>query len=272
MNAIPVSTLVPGLLVSCKTSIRGGVAYTKQDLERTPEHAKWITDKDVRDPDELERASKLRNKCSSLVRGVCSLSSFGLLCRQDNAWKLDDAMLEARTLAAQFNSTSKHSKISINVIVGRIADNDREATRAIRAEVSDLIEQMQAGIAELDVEKVRDAANRARSVGKMLSPDAFATVEDAIKAARKIATEINKAGEAAAQAIDANVLANLTRARTEFLDIPDAAEALATIEPVTPDGLSRGVDIDPDDLPAATAVDGAPPEPGPSAPAIDWED
>lgn len=268
---LPVSTLVPGLLVSLKTAVRGGVAYTKQDIERTPEHAKWVTDKDVRDPVELEAASKLRNKCGSLIRAVCSQSAnHGLLCRQDNAWKLEDAVLEARSLAAAFNATSKHSKISINVIVGKIADNDANATRAIRAEVSDLIEQMQAGIAELDVAKVRDAADRAKSVGKMLSPDAFDKVEDAIKAARKIATAINKAGEAAAEAIDTNVLANLTRARTEFLDIPDVAEAVATIEPIAPDGVSRGVDLDPSE--GVSSADGAPAEPPAAAPELDWDE
>ena len=120
MNALPVSTLVPGLLVSLKTSVRGGVAYQKQDIEKTPEHAQWVTDKTVSDPAEHERATKVRNKCSSLVRGVCSLSTFGLLCRQDNQWKLEEAMTEARDLAREFNRTSRYSKISVNVIVGPV--------------------------------------------------------------------------------------------------------------------------------------------------------
>lgn len=276
MNAVTVSTLVPGLLVSLKTSIRGGVAYQKQDLENTPEHAKWITDRTISDPEEHERATKVRNRCSSLVRGVCSLSTFGLLCRQDNQWKLEDAMAEAHALAATFNATSRFSKISVNVIVGRVADNDVEATRAIRAEVSDLIADMQSGISALDVEKVRDAANRAKSVGKMLSVSAQNDINAAIEAARSIARKIVKAGETAATEIDKETLAALARARTEFLDIPEEGAAPVHVEPVPVDGEARGVDLDPANgfpaEPGPGESDSYEPQPLPGTPAIDWDE
>ena len=241
----------------------------------------------ISDPAEHEAATKLRNKCSGLVRSVCSLSTFGLLCRQDNQWKLEDAMAEARALAAEVNRRSRYSKVSINVIVGRVADTDVEATRAIRQEVSDLIAEMQEGIATLNVDKVRDAADKARSVGKMLSPEAQKSVQSAIAAARDIAKKIVKAGETAAATIDAETLAKLVRARTEFLDLPNADDV--AVEPIAVDGGSRGVDLDAGDrdpadgvsvdqmawpgeaTPAAEPADGVPAEPPPARRAFDWE-
>jgi hypothetical protein len=240
---VQLTTIVPGYLVSCKTSIRGGVVYAKQDLEDTTTHKRWITDKTIHDPEETERAQKVRNKCSSLVRGVCSLSSFGLLCREDAKWKLDDAVAEARELADTFNKDARFSKITVNVIAGRVADNDVEAAKAIRGEVGELIADMQAGIAALDVAKIRDAASRARSVGKMLSPEAQERVQEAIDTARLVARKIVAAGEQAAQEIDDTLLAKLTRARTEFLDLPDEGEVTTEVQTDQADG--RGLDLEP---------------------------
>jgi hypothetical protein len=240
---VQLTTIVPGYLVSCKTSIRGGVVYAKQDLEDTTTHKRWITDKTIHDPEETERASKVRNKCSSLVRGVCSLSSFGLLCREDKKEQLDAAVAEARTYADEFNKYARFSKITVNVIAGRVADNDVEAAKAIRGEIGELIADMERGIATLDVSVIRDAATRARSVGKMLSPDAQARVQEAIDTARLVARKIVQAGEQAASEIDANLLAKLTRARTEFLDLPEEGEAATEVHAEAADG--RGLDLEP---------------------------
>lgn len=242
---VQLTTIVPGYLVSLKTAIRGGVVYAKQDLETEDRarHARWITDKTIHDPEETERAIKTRNKCSSLVRGVCSQSSFGLLCREDKKDALDAAVIEARALADTFNADARYSKISVNVIAGKVADNDIEAAKAIRGEIRDLIDEMERGIATLDVAKIREAANRARSVGKMLSPDAQKRVQDAIDTARLVARKIVAAGEKAAEEVDATLLAKLTRARTEFLDLPDEDETLDHVTAEQADG--RGLDLEP---------------------------
>jgi vacuolar-type H+-ATPase subunit H len=95
------------------------------------------------------------------------------------------------------------------------------------------------GIKNLDVTSVRDAADRARDIGRMLTPDAQARIGDAIEAARAAARKIVKAGEQAAQEIDQRNVQRITEARTAFLDLDPAAEVAAPVEE------ARALDFEP---------------------------
>src|SRR5215831_16187739 len=224
------STLRPGLLVSLKTSIRGNIRYDHRDIER--EHltedgrqlAKWETERTISDPLEYEAATKVRSKVRSIVSSVCANSAFGLLCPEKSTDDLDNAIAEARRLTDEFNATAKLTRVRVYVIAGRIAPDDVEAVRAINSEVRDLLANMADGIRNLDVKAVRDTANRARDIGRMLTPDAQARIQTAIDAARSTARQIVKAGEQAAQEIDQRTIRRITEARTAFLDLEPVAE------------------------------------------------
>lgn len=221
------SILRPGLLVSLRTSIKGNVRYATTELEAdhfTAEgerKARWETERTVRDPDEHERAVKARSLARSAVQTVCSHSDFGLLCLVDNRAKLDAAIAKAESIAREFNLTADVSRLNVNVIVGEVSPNDARAIRAINQELRDLIDAMAQGLGELDVEKVRNAANKATSVGKMLEPNAQESVQRALEIARKAAREIKKAGDGAAVEIDRVAIQRLVEARTSFLDIDE---------------------------------------------------
>ncbi len=86
---------------------------------------------------------------------------------------------------------------------------------------------MAEGVKTLDVRVIRDAANRARSLGAMLSTDARTRVQTAIDAARRAASDIVKAGEQAAIEIDRRALEAITESRTAFLDLNEPAEIAA---------------------------------------------
>jgi hypothetical protein len=58
----------------------------------------------------------------------------------------------------------------------------------------------------------------------MLTPEAQARIDVAIKAAREVATKIVSAGETAAVEIDRRTIRTLTEARTAFLDLDGADE------------------------------------------------
>lgn len=239
------STLRPGLLVGLKTSITGNVKYFKQTLEEEHEieggaqKARWETERLITDPAEHEAARKVRSKASNMIAGVCSYSSFGLLCPEANTEMLDKAVQDARALAEEFNATAKLSRVSIFVITGRIAPDDVEAVKAINSEVRGLMEAMQEGIANLDVKKVRDAANRARDIGNMLSPEAEARVKIAIDTARAAARKIVAAGEAGAIEFDRIAIRKITDMWTAFLDCGPVADVQA------PAAEGAAVDFDP---------------------------
>lgn len=229
-------TLRPGLLVSMQTSIKGNTHYQTQEIEYQHEtgdgglRARWETTKTIADRQEHEEAIKQRTKIRGLILSVCTQSAFGLLCPNSREAELREAISVARKLTEDFNSTAQVSRMSVNVIFGRIAQDDVEAVRAISGEIRSLIEDMQAGVKTLDVKVIRAAANKATEVGKMLTPEANQRLAVAIDAARTTARKIAKAGEVAAQEIDKAAIRKMDMARTAFLDIN--IESSDMLEPV----------------------------------------
>lgn len=240
------STLRPGLLVSLKTSVTGNVSYARKDIEVDhideadgQRKARWETARSVRDPKEHERAQEVRGKASTLIRGVCAYSAFGLLCPESSGDDLEKAIADARVLADEFNATATITRVNVYVLTGRIAPDDVEAVRAINSEVRDLLSAMETGVKNLDVKVIREAASKARQLGTMLTPDAATRIGDAIDAARSSARKIVAAGENAAVEVDGVTLRALAAARTAFLDIDEAAAIKA------PTTLGRAIDFDP---------------------------
>lgn len=254
MNA---QTLRPGLLVSLKTTLRGNVTYAKRDLDSNVQDgaaiAKWETERTISDLAEHERGVKARSKARGFIISVCANSAFGLLCRESDRGMLDKAVADARKVADEFNATATLSRLFVAVMIGRVAADDVEAVKAINAEVRELIADMESGVSNLDATKIRDAANKVRDLGQMLTPDAAARVNVAIEAARKTAREIVKAGESAATEIDRRTLQTLAEARTAFLDIESDAADVAM-----PETESRALDFEPESvatMPAAQAAE-----------------
>ena len=245
-----VSTLRPGLLVSLSIRISGNVTYNTRDLERRhrsedgAERARWETERVVANPGELKRAEKVRAAARQLINKTCARSAFGLLC--PNAWEKDlyTNIAEARRLAAEFNSRAKCTEVGVYAIVGRVAQDDVEAVRAINSEVRGLMREMTEGLKNLDAKRVREAAGRARSIGVMLSDEASGKIKAAIEAARASARKIVKAGDAVSGVIDKEAIKKISQARTAFLDL-DAEEVL----PERPRSAARAVDLEPEEAP-----------------------
>lgn len=248
-----VTTLKPGLLVSLKTGIDGNIRYDRQDIEadhlteRGTKEAEWQTRRVIDDPDEYEAGNKVRGVAITAVRRVCVRSSFGLLCPEAKEDELNVAIAGARTLVNEFNRRAQITGVKFYVMVGRVASDDVEAVRAIKGEIRDLIKTMQDGIKAANVTAIRDAANRAKGVGRMLSEEAQARVQDAVDMARAAAKVIVKAGDDAAVEIDTATIRKLGKARVSFLDIEEDGEASAPVQTAAAKG--RVLDISEDEEP-----------------------
>jgi hypothetical protein len=247
-------TLRPGLLVGLKTKITGVVEYEKIDIEEDhvkpdgTKEATWQTTRTIQDPAEFEAATKVRSKCRSLITGICATSDFGYLCPENRKDDLDKAITEAINLAEEFNLTATYAEVEVAVLTGVIASDDEKAFRAITGELAGLIRDMENGIRALSPEDVRKAANKAKKLGTMLPPDQALELQTTIDVARKVAVEIVKAGDQAAEAIDEVALKRLETARTAYLDIGDAKVVEAPEATAQP----RGLDFDPSvETPAA---------------------
>jgi hypothetical protein len=239
-----VSVLKPGILVSLKTALRGGIFYDRRDLES--EHregdasiAKWETKRKIDDAAEYERATKARNAASSAIRSVCAHTAFGLLCPESDEPKLDAALISAREIVNAFNETARHSQVSVYVLKGRIATTDQEAAKAIASEVEGLLGEMERGIRNVDAKAIREAASRAKQVGAVLDANAGTRVNMAIEiaraAAREIVKRVEKGGEdvlKVAESLTGSTSA-IETARMSFLDLDVTEQPVVEPLPAT---------------------------------------
>jgi hypothetical protein len=236
-------TIKPGIIVALSTRIRGGVTYTRVDLERAREteagtvRERWETTKVVEDPEELTRATKVRGTISTMIRRLCIDTAFGLICPESNELALDEAIKRARVLASEHNGTATCSQVGVYVLKGRIASTDEEAARAIGEEVRALIDAMSAGIDAMDPKAIRDAADRARKLGEVLDTEQSNAVSEAItqarKAARTIVSRVEKKAEESAVVLKSIQRGAIERARLAFLDfepVQASPEALPAVD------------------------------------------
>lgn len=221
-----IATLRPGLLVAIKTSLVGNVSYATTVIEADHKVgkeriAKWETERKVANAAEHEKAIKVRGQATHTIKRLCAVTAFGLLCPEDRAEDLTKAIAAARDIIEGFNAKARITRIRLYVIAGRVAPDDVEAVRSIRAELAATIGEMEAGVRALSPESVRDAARRAAQLAEMLNDQAKAKVGKAIEAARATATAINKAvkaGEQAALKVDEIVAKRIAKTREVFVD------------------------------------------------------
>jgi len=282
------STLIrPGLLVSLKSAIRGGVSYQTRTIDADHAQgdarvAKWETTREIANAAEHEAGLKARSLARTAVTRACCWSSFGLLCPIAKEDALAEGIAEARKIADAFNAVAQCSRLEVFVITGRIADNDMEAAKAIGSEVRELLAAMEKGVKAADPKAIREAADRARAVSGMLSDDAKAKVGKAIAEVRSIARDIvrrvEKDSESAASVVENCKLEALAAARFAVLDMEDEPSEAAQIalpmlaidlesadEVKVADVVLPAIDFDP----AATGVTFESKQPAPYVPAFD---
>lgn len=245
-------TIRPGLLVGIKTSVKGNVTYTKtptevEHLKDGGEKATWDTERHIKDVAEQEEATKIRGQARSLISSICSTTNFGYLCPLVAKPELMTKIDEAQKLCDEFNARSRVTKVRFGAVTGTIQQDDFQAVRMLRREVTELLTDMKEGLENLDVATVREAANRAKQLGQMLSPEAEVRLEMAIKKVRSTARKIAAAGEQGEAEIDRSTIRALTETRTMFLDLDDVKEV------ETPLNTGRAVDLTEDRKTASAA-------------------
>ncbi len=215
----------PGLLVALRTRVQGGVTYARRDLEETENTKTWETTRVMADVAEHAAANRVRGAARSAIVGVCAKTVFGLLCPSAREAEFDAACARARQVAGAFNLRGITCKVFVDVLKGRIAENDQEAAAAIVREMAGLIADLREGVGNLDPVAIRQAADRARQTAAMLGEEQQRVVGAAVKAARKaaraIVRRIDKAGEAVADVMRDLDLSAVDTARITFLDLAD---------------------------------------------------
>lgn len=252
------TTMKPGYMVSLKTSITGNVSYKRVDLDKSrdgsQEVEKWETTRFCMDGPEYDRAKEIRGKARNMVIGVCVSTSYATLCPIDREADLESAIQQAEALVSQFNREAVHTRIGFYPLAVLVESDNERATRAITAEVRELLDKMTAGIQSFDKDSIRDAADRAKAIGQMLDSSKQEQVNAAVDAARKAARQITKAikeaGENARLVIGEINAAPIAVARFSFLDVdadncqpaPEPEAAMPAVSVQRFDGLFDGLD------------------------------
>lgn len=214
-TARPIS-LRPGYLVALTTRLEGGVEYTREELDHQRigpqeegEQVRWQTEKRITDVEEMAEAVRVRGRVRDRVKSACIWTPFGLICPADQIEALDARIAECHAMVATFNATAVHTRVRFpEPLRGRIAEDTRQAVAAVREEIQTLVGEMQAAMASARVESIRDVAQRATQMGRLLEQgtEARTVLERAVKESRRLATELVKRVEDGADAI-AEVLA-----------------------------------------------------------------
>ena len=192
-----VTCLKPGLLLSLKAKIVGGIEYDTNDVDEAREGnravKRWETTKTVYDEVEMKSAEEVRKDARNEIARECIATEFGAIFPSSKSREaLDAAILRAKKMAGDFNETAKYTRVKIMVLCAQIMDNDFDAAQALTGEVADLLATMDKAIASADAEGVRDACNRAIKLSMMLDESTAAKASEAIKAARRAAKQIVK--------------------------------------------------------------------------------
>lgn len=247
--------LKPGILVSLKTTLTGGVRYQVRDLASVNSAdgshvAQWETTRTIDDPAEHARAVKVRADAANKIRSACAHTAFGLLCPESQQAELDAAVTEARAMVADFNATAQCSAIHVYVLTGRIASTDDEAARAIASEIQGLLAEIDAGVRGCNPTAIRAACSRAKALGAILGDEQAATVQSAVQAARDAARAIVKRvvkdGESA-EVVLADLdqsLKPIETARFAFLDLSEPEQITEPAPDMPAVALQRFADLD----------------------------
>lgn len=275
--------LKPGILVAAATGVVGGVEYLRSnrtvDRDDRTETVEWETRRVTADAEEHRLANKTRQTARTLIGSVCAYTPFGaMICPGDREADLDEKIAEAEALVDEFNASSKFSTIKLSIMRARIAADDAEAIESIRREISFLLTQLDGSVADGDVKSIRDVADRATQLRKLVADDAVedSLLGEAVKAARKVASDVvkrvEKEGEKLATVLSKANRAPISVARFAFgdedVEVPEDAQAslpavsMARVAAVAADGLEEEEVEGPLSRPAARVLDDAAEEAG----------
>ena len=229
--------LKPGIVVNLKSSINGGVAYQRRELE-APEAsddvdvARWETTRITSDAGEHKRAVQIRSAALARIRSECYATRVGFLfCRPGREPELRKAVEDSREMIREFNATALHTRIAVFPLLIEFRDADETICRAIRDEMIVLLDDLERGVRDLDVDAIRRAANQAKRSGAILDGTQSRRVGAAISYARRTAREITRQiedrGAALANAAFEARASFIRESRFAFLDMDDSPGALA---------------------------------------------
>lgn len=207
----------PGWIVALITSVEDKIfgatlkeRFVLKDVITSEGHSlkKTMNSTERLDPIEFQEATDLRLKLRSRATSHCVKTPWGLICDENRLEEMEAAVEIAASEIESFNHLSTHYQVDWSWRLGWCAgDKEREA-RAVRVEVTRLVDRLQVALLATDVlnrpKTIRDICGPLREMSKLLEPESLAeaALQALLKSARSTATALVKAGEDDAAAIE----------------------------------------------------------------------
>lgn len=246
--------------VYCRCRLADGHEGTCSPIAREAEVHRYEAEVTITDKDEHECAERVRQNCRRQIEVLCETTPFGLLCAPDREGELVAAIRQSRQDAEAHNATATHTFVEVWALRGYIAASDAESIKAFQKEMRAILDEMNAGIAGADADKIRDAVKRAKVLQQMIDGEHAAQVRVAIAQAREMANAIARAARERGDEAEAIVVATkndeILAARAMFLEVDEGAP----VEEAVPVASARALDVDDGDA-VGTVVPVAAPSP-----------
>jgi hypothetical protein len=236
------------LLVGGQISKPGDVRYERLDEDSTEKREGDIikgertrtTRRVIRDTEGHKAATELVGKLNNELRKICATSPFGRVCRVDREPALREFIKSARERALEHNQSvlGRFHRVEVNLLPGMITQDSERAARTLVKEMQGLFDEVQRGLDACDVEAIREAATRIKSLGTVFPASQQKALDAAVKGARRVARtlvrEVEKKGRTIADVKRELDASPVSVARMKFLSMPSDAEADLKVEKAAP--------------------------------------
>lgn len=269
-------TIAPSLIVARSISRVGGVATSRNLVknevgEDGHEHSEWEVSRDVENPEEVRRVSKLIAQQKRVIDKLCARTSLGLLCPKVREPLLLKAIEEVRARVAEENDTLTTCEVTAAFVRGEIVSDEREAAAQIARDIGAAFSDIKMAIAACDVKAIRKAVLGLKGLDAVLPDVQAKALKDATLVARKAATliarEVDKKGrtiESVRQSINMDAL---DVARIAFVEVGDS---VPVVEQTAPEVVEHMASLEIDEAPEPGEAAKAFAETAPVQPAIEF--
>ena len=186
------------IVINLDTHVECGVTYIRRDRskEKRDDGAlieEFTTKKTTKDPKETKKAQLLRTSISNAIRTCCVPTGTGLLVlRPGQVEDFEAAKASADKAVAVWNAQARTTHLTVNVDELDFR-NPEQTVYNVTQKMAALLDEIQRGVAALDVKMVRKAAYTLKEIAPSLDLGTSESVAGAATEALKTATKIRKA-------------------------------------------------------------------------------
>jgi len=186
-------------LVGYKVSVHGGIHYSHRDEEKweegSAEHARWQTEKEIKDADEYKKAQALRNKAKRYLRKLGVPSELGVMVPVEDEDEITKVYRKLQVEVDKFNINAQHSEIRFRVLKFKIEGENELVLQDMLQDMRRNLVDLKRVVKKADVKGIRDVVARMKGMEMVLPDSAAEYVERAVADARAQAIEMRKALE-----------------------------------------------------------------------------